>query len=121
MQESTGESDRALAGARAALAAGDEVLAGADRVLAETLASARAVAAESVRRIDVVRAGVDAVLARGPVEGPVEARQFAAFMAAGHREVIAVVTEAGATASAKAAVLQEICARYQSLMPAGTR
>lgn len=119
MVEGPGETGRALQAARRALADGDEVLARADRVLAETLAGARSAAQRSVQRIDVVRAGVDAIGERGPADSAVETRHVAAAIAAGHREVIAAVTDAGTVSAAKAVVLQNLCERYRSLTPAG--
>ena len=119
MVDSAGETNRTLGVAGAALAAGDEALAAADRVLAQTLATARATAVESVRRIDVVRAGVDAVIARGAAGSPAEAGHLAGAVASGHREVIAAVTEARSVSSANATVLRDLSSRYRSAVAAG--
>ena len=123
MVDSAGETNRMLGVAGAALAAGDEALAAADRVLAQTLATARATAVESVRRIDVVRAGVHALIARGAagshLGGAVAAGHLAGVVAAGHREVIAAVTEARSVSSANATVLRDLSSRYRSAVAAG--
>lgn len=113
----TGVGTAALARAGAALAARDAALAGADRELAQVVRDAHDLARESIRRIDSVRAEIDAAVAGFRVDDSAEGREFARFLLDKNRDLIAVVTAARAAAEAKTAALQQLTARYQGELP----
>ena len=101
----------ALNGVRAALAAGDEGLASADGELAAVVDSAYALAKDSLRRLEAVRAGIDAVAQATDLED----RERARLLLERHRDIIATVTAARASAAAKTIELQRIKQRYAAI------
>lgn len=112
MADGTGETGEAVAAARAAVARRDTMLAAADGRLAEVLAAAHRVAAEAVRRLETVRADIDAAVSGHTAGSPAGAAETARFLFAKHREVADIVTEAAAQSRTNAAVLQDLTAVY---------
>ena len=108
-----GQSGTELTSARAALTARDADLAEADRLLVEVVAAAHAVAAESIARIEAIKADIDAVASGPPPESPAAAHDVTRLLAAKQREVTDVVNDARAAAEAKTVVLQNLIERYR--------
>lgn len=108
-----GESGTELASARAALTARDADLAEADRVLAELVASAYAIAAESIARIEAIQADIDAVASGPPPDGPAAAHDVTRLLVAKQREIAGAVSDARAAVEAKTVVLQSLIERYR--------
>lgn len=102
----SGESERGLAAAEAALAARDDELRHADRMLTDVVAGAHRIATESIRRIDGISADID-VIGAGP-----DARESARMLLDRNRELIEVVHTASAAARIKTVELQRISEHY---------
>lgn len=105
--------DDALDAAGAALSARDRDLADADAALTAVLHAAYRTAAGCVRRIDGVRAEIDAAVAAARFDSAAAAREFGAFLVAKNREIIALLTEARAHADATTLALQALADRYR--------
>lgn len=112
-----GEDRGALGSAAAALAARDIALADADRVLADLVRDAHAMATESIRRIDTVRAAIDAAVAECQIRDSASGRDFARFLIDKNRELHAIIAEAAVAAAAKTVALQELTAVYRGELP----
>ena len=106
--------DDALDAARAALAARDRDLADADAALTAVLDAACRTATGCARRIDGVRAEIDAAVAGARFDSAAAAREFGAFLVAKNREIIAILTEARADTDATTVALQALGERYRS-------
>jgi hypothetical protein len=107
-----GESGTELASARAALTARDADLAEADRVLTEVVASAHAIAVESIARIEAVQADIDAVASGPPPDSPAAAHDVTRLLIAKQSEIADAVNDARAAAEAKTVVLHNLIERY---------
>lgn len=92
--------------AAAVLAARDDALADADRMLINVVVGAHRTATESIRRIEVIQAEIDAVVA-----GP-DARECGRLLIDRNRDLIDVVRAAGSAARAKTVELQRISEHY---------
>ena len=112
MAEGMGETGDAVAAARARVARGDAALADADRRLAEAVSGAYRVVAESVRRLEAVRAEIDGAVAGRIADSTTGAADLARFLLVKHREVADIVAAAAAEAHAKTLVLKELSAAY---------
>lgn len=116
MSEQAGSSSVAAIQAReAALARQHSVVADADRVLAEALASAHTAMRESVRRLDAIAAEIDSAVPDQNVRAidtPLGAREFQKFLVAKQREIAAIVAETHELDRAKSAVLESLRAHY---------
>ena len=108
-----GQSGTELTSARAALTARDADLAEADRLLVEVVAAAHAVAAESIARIEAIKADIDAVASGPPPESPAAAHDVTRLLVAKQREIGDAVNDARAAAEAKTVVLQHLIERYR--------
>lgn len=113
MAEHVGASGEAFESARSLLAARDRDLAEADAELTEVVSSAHAIAMESIRRLDTVRAEIEAAVAQRAATSPADGREFARFLLAKQHEISDIVIAARAEADAKAAVIKHLSARYQ--------
>lgn len=102
-----------LASARAALAARDADLAEADLVLAEVVASAHAIATESIARIEAIAADIEAVASGPPPEGPAAVHDLSRMLIGKQRAIAAAVNEARSVSEAKTVVLQDLIERYR--------
>jgi Domain of unknown function (DUF4226) len=115
MSEQAGLSVVAIQTRQAALASQHSTVAEADRVLAETLASAHAAIRESISRLDAIAAELDRAAPdqedRG-VDTPLGAREFQTFLIAKQREIAAVVARAHELDRSKRAVLESLRAQY---------
>ena len=109
-----GESGRALAAARAALATRIADLAEADRAVIEAVAAVHTVAAESIARIEAIRTDIDAAAAGLPQDSPAAAHELSRLLVAKQREIAAAVLDARAVAEAKTVALQQLTNRYRS-------
>lgn len=107
-----GELWEALAAAGRVLSARDGQLAEADLLLAATLQSAHRLAVASIQRIEEVRDEIDAASGH-PAESPAAATEFARLLAAKHRQVVDVISQASADAKLKTAELQRLSDFYQ--------
>lgn len=107
-----GELWEALAAAGRVLSARDGQLAEADLLLAATLRSAHRLAVTSIQRIEDVRDEIDAASGH-PAESPAAATEFARLLAAKHRQVVDVISQARADAKLKTAELQRLSDFYQ--------
>jgi hypothetical protein len=108
-----GDSADALAAARQALAARDADLADADRVLADAVASAHAIAVDSLGRIDAITADVEAAATEQPRDNPAGAREVGRHLVTKSREVTEVISAARAAVDAKTVALKELAERYR--------
>jgi hypothetical protein len=108
-----GESGTELASARAALTARDADLAEADRLLVEVVAAAHALAAESIARIEAIKADLDAVASGPSPDSPAAAHDATRLLVAKQREIADIVNDARAAAEAKTVVLQNLIERYR--------
>lgn len=106
--------DDALDAARAVLTARDRDLADADAALTAVLDAAYRTATGCARRIDGVRAEIDAAVAGVRFDSAAGAREFGAFLVAKNREIIALLTEARADADATTGALQALAELYRS-------
>ena len=115
MSEQAGLSVVAIQTRQAALASQHSTVAEADRVLAETLASAHAEIRESISRLDAIASEIDRAAPdqedRG-VDTPLGAREFQTFLIAKQREIAAVVARAHELDRSKRAVLESLRAQY---------
>jgi hypothetical protein len=109
-----GESGQALAAARAALAARIADLADADRAVIEAVAAVHTVAAESIARIEAIRADIDAAAAGQSQDSPAAAHELSRLLVAKQREIAAAVIDARAVAESKTAALQQLMEHYRS-------
>ena len=107
-----GDSADALAAARQALAARDADLADADRMLAESVAAAHALAVDSIGRIDAITAEVEDVAAQQSKDSPAEAREVGRHLVARNREIAEVVQAAKTEVDAKTIALKQLTERY---------
>jgi hypothetical protein len=115
MPEQARPSVAAIQARQSALANQHGTAADADRVLAETLASAHAATRESLRRLNAIAEEIDrAAQAQADlaVDTPMGAREFQRFLVAKQREIAAVVADAHELDRAKKAVLDSLRARY---------
>jgi hypothetical protein len=108
-----GESGEVLESAGSALFARDAELAEADRVLGDVIDSAYRAAAESISRIESIRAEIEAAVSDRSVDHPAAGRELSRFLIGRQREIAAVVADAQASAHAKTVVLQQLTQSYQ--------
>lgn len=113
MAQHSGISGDALESARAAVAARDRELADADRELADAVAAAHAIAVEATGQLDAIAAQIEAAVARQSVDTPVVAHEFARFLVAKQREMVAIISRARADVDAKTAALQQLTDRFR--------
>jgi hypothetical protein len=119
MAEDVGAAGEAFASARLLLAARDRDLAEADAELADVVSSAHAAATAAIRRLDGLRADIEAAVAQRAVAPPAEGREFARFLIAKQREIGDVLTAARTDADAKVVALQQLLDRYRALSTLG--
>ncbi|MBW0017990.1 MAG: DUF4226 domain-containing protein [Mycobacterium sp.] len=115
MSEQAGSSVSAIQERQAALAMRHSVVADADRVLADTLASAHAVLRDSLDRLAAVADEIERAVsgqADLAVDTALGARELQKFLVAKQREISAVVAGAREQARAQEAVLQSLQAHY---------
>jgi len=118
MSEQAGLSVVAIQTRQEALASQHSTVAEADRVLAETLASAHAAIRESISRLDAIAAEIDRAApdqedqGGGSWDTPLGAREFQTFLIAKQREIAAVVARAHELDRSKRAVLESLRAQY---------
>ena len=113
MAQHVGQSGEALASARSALAARDRDLAAADRELFAVVAGAYATATRAIRRVEAIRDEIAAALSAQSLGTPAQGRAFARFLLDKQREILDIVTAAGADADAKVSALQQLSYRYR--------
>jgi hypothetical protein len=91
------------------------LLADADRVLSEVVASAHAAIGESIRRLDAIADEIERAApnhAALATDTPMGGREFQKFLIAKQREIAAVVADAHEFDRAKAAVLHSLREQY---------
>jgi vacuolar-type H+-ATPase subunit H len=115
MSEQPGPSVAAARERQSALAGQHGAATEADRVLAETLASAHAAVRESIRRLDSIAEQIDrAVLHQADlsIDTPMGAREFHKFLLTKQREITAVMADAREFDHSKRVVLENLRAQY---------
>jgi hypothetical protein len=115
MADQSGRSVDALKARQAALSARHTAAADADRVLEETILSARAATVAARDRLDDIAAEIDDCVqnqAAFAVDTALGARELQKFLIVKHRELIAIVTEAHRDDAAKRAVLESLQPKY---------
>lgn len=117
MPDGTGETGEVLSAARAALAATDARLADADRLLTDAVCSAHRTAVESIRRLETVRAEIEAAVTKRRTDTTTSAQELSRFLLERTREITGILTEARSEAETKAVALQALIPQY-TLNPA---
>lgn len=115
MAEQTGHSVAALQARQAALAQRHSDAADADRVLAETLATAHAVSIESISRLSAIAGEIENAVQNQhahALDTPTGAREFQRFLIAKQREIMGIVARAHELDSAKRAELEALRPQY---------
>jgi hypothetical protein len=98
--------------ARTALAMRDRVLSDADNDLNTALREAGRVALVAVRRLEAVRAEIDAAVSAQNLGIPLEGRQFAKFLLSRQHLIADIVSQSRSDVEARTAALQQLRFNY---------